>query len=166
MKKILFLSCILLLAKTSFGQTCNDYISVSTPDSRFSINGDEVTDSATGLIWQRCIFGQTGIGCNEGSNSTYNWPSALQAAETESDDTGLPWRVPNVRELRSIVEEKCDNPSINLSIFPNTPSSYFRTSSPYANGAWVVVFNDGNSERFTNIMIGNYHIRLVRDGSN
>src|SRR5262249_1452937 len=57
------------------------------------------------------------------------------------------WRLPNAKELRSIVEERCSNPSINTTVFPNTPSEWFRSSSPYASvgtNMWLVYFDDGS----------------------
>jgi hypothetical protein len=158
MIKILIIASCLLMAQMVTAQTCNNTIPPSTPDSRFVVNGDEVTDTDTGLIWQRCSLGQTGSDCSAGSANTYTWQEALQTASA-------PWRLPNVKELRSIVEEKCVEPAINLTIFPNTISSGYWSASPnaYRSGrAWHVHFYLGSSN-------GKYksngrYVRLVRSG--
>ncbi len=76
------------------------------------------------------------------------------------------WRLPNFKELNSIVERACYDPAINIAYFPNTPGSYFWSASPYAiirlTNAWVVNFNSGfiggNSRN------DSHHVRLVRGG--
>ncbi len=158
MIKILIIASCLLLAQMVVAQTCRDTIAASTPDSRFVVNGDEVTDTDTGLIWQRCALGQTGSNCSGGSANRYNWQQALQAASA-------PWRLPNIKELRSIVEEKCYGPTINLTVFPNTVSSYYWSGSPYAKYshlAWHVHFRYGGSYGYYK-GYGRY-VRLVRGG--
>ena len=159
MIKILIIACCILMAQIAAAQTCKDTITASTPDSRFVINGDEVTDTQTGLIWQRCTLGLSGNDCTDGSANTYTWQEALQAAVS-------PWRLPSIRELRSIVEEKCYDPAINLTIFPNTLSSYYWSASPYADSsdyAWYVHFNNGYSHYGTK-GYGYLSVRLVRGG--
>ncbi len=139
-------------------QVCRDTIAANTPDSRFVVNGDEVTDTDTGLIWQRCTLGQTGSDCSGGSADTYSWQQALQAASA-------PWRLPNIKELRSIVEEKCVDPAINLTVFLFIFSSNGWSASPGASGsgnAWNVNFYYGDSYSFN--MSGYLHVRLVRGG--
>ncbi len=158
MIKTLFLAICLLLVQMATAQTCRDTIPAGTPDSRFTVNGDEVTDAETGLIWQRCSLGQTGSDCSGSSANTYSWQGALQAA-------GAPWRLPNVIELRSIVEDKCFSPAINLTIFPNTVSSDYWSASPDANSsdnAWNVYFSNGGSHDDAKSYYR--HVRLVRDG--
>jgi len=157
MKEALLLSSILLLVQVATAQTCNDAIPESTPESRFTLNGDEVTDIETGLIWQRCSLGQTGSDCSAGIATTHNWQEALLAANA-------PWRLPNIKELESIVEEKCGDPAINLVIFPNTASLEYWSASSFANGsgnAWYIYFESGNSSNFDKL--SNFYVRLVRD---
>lgn len=74
------------------------------------------------------------------------------------------WRLPNIRELSSIIELRCTQPAIHLSIFKNTPPTQHWSSSPYQfypHYSWFVNFEDGvysygdRTEK--------KHIRLVRD---
>lgn len=161
----MLLSFILLLVQSVAAQTCNDAIPASAPDSRFIMNGDEVTDTKTGLIWQHCSLGQTGSDCTGDSVNTYTWQQALQAAEDVRTNKGQLWRLPNLNELESIVEGKCYGPSINPVIFPNTSSSDYWSASPYAGdsgNAWDVHFYSGSSGEDTKSNDG--YVRLVRDG--
>jgi hypothetical protein len=128
-------------------QTCRDDIPASAPDSRFTANGDgTVTDRATGLIWKQCAEGLSGADCLTGSATTFAWQAALQHAEAAVFAGSSLWRLPNKKELASLVEQRCYAPAINSRFFPNTPSSWFWSSSPYAYyayGAWGVDFDSG-----------------------
>ena len=138
----------------------------TTPAARFLMHGNgTVTDTATGLMWAQCAEGLSGSACADGTAATFTWEGALVRAR----DSGLAgytdWRLPNIKELSSLVEERCWNPAINLTVFPNTPASGFWSASPGAgsmNHAWVVYYND------CNVNYGNrsdgYHVRLVRSG--
>lgn len=149
-------------------QTCN-YASIpaTAPASRFTDNGDgTVTDKTTGLQWQRCSQGQAwSSGTCAGTATAHTWQAALQLAEAASYAGKSDWRLPNTKELASIVEQACYDPAIDLAVFPGTPSSYFWSSSPsanYADFAWSVTFAygyDGN-----NYKSDVSQVRLVRGG--
>ena len=112
MQKITLITLMALTATLSHAQTCNPNIVLSAPDSRYQLVNDntEVKDTQTGLIWQRCSLGQTWSGSScTGTAATYNWANALQTAK----NMGNNWRVPNVKELDSLVEEACYNAAIN-----------------------------------------------------
>ena len=56
------------------------------------------------------------------------------------------WRVPNVKELASLVAVECNNPSINETAFPNASTDAQWSSSPDVNdaeSAWAVSFSSG-----------------------
>lgn len=133
---------VLASSMVAYAQTCKDTIKATTPDSRFTLlnGGSEVKDNKTGLIWQRCSLGQTWNGSTcTGTANTYPWQNALKAAKA----VGNGYRLPNIKELTSIVELKCYAPAINLHTFPNTPSDRYWSSSPHAYGnysAWGVYF--------------------------
>ena len=143
MKKIIsIVFSIALFPAMLQAQSCNNAIIPSSPTTQFQVGFDETLDSTTNLIWKRCSVGQTWTGSScSGVTSSLTWSQAL-ATGTNG------WRLPNIRELLSIVEVSCDSPAINTDIFPNTSNLFFWTGSPYDNNnnAWVVSFSDGNDE--------------------
>ena len=147
-------------------QTCFNDIPASAPDSRYTDNGDgTVTDKATGLIWKQCAEGLSGADCLTGSATTFTWQAALKHAETAVFAGSSAWRLPNKKELASLVEQRCYAPAINSRFFPNTPSSGFWSSSPhasYANSAWIVYFDYGYVYGYYKYSA--YYVRLVRGG--
>ena len=158
-----------LLPTLAGAQTCqSNSILATTPTNRFTINNDgTVSDTKTGLTWKKCSEGQSGVDCRMGAAATYTWQGALQQAQSVNNNGGFAgyknWRLPNMKELDSIVEKQCIDPSINLVVFPESQSSLYWSSSPYAvssSGAWPVYFNVGYSYyRNKNY---NYFVRLVR----
>lgn len=127
----------------------------------FSADGSEVVDQRTGLTWRRCSEGQawTGSSCN-GSPMAFTHQQALEHARAQSG-----WRLPNVKELVSIVDRSRRLPAIDPMAFPQTPSVFYWTSSPYAGGAgnvWYVNFDDGGANYFFDSPGGGGRVRLVR----
>jgi hypothetical protein len=87
-----------------------------------------VLDRTTGLTWQQVI--------DQGS---YTWSAAMDYCAS----LGAGWRVPSPAELQTIVDDTKVRPSIDGTIFPNTPAMLFWASSasPGAAGsAWGVDF--------------------------
>lgn len=182
----LFASLLLLVTATDLAnaQTCvNANILESTPTSRYTFSAsDTVTDNTTNLMWKRCLEGQTfsdnGTANNYlddfcmGSATTMNWGAALnraQTANTSNDSGHNDWRVPNLKELKSMVEYCRANPTINTEVFPGAPPSYVWSGSPvtepsfgYESGSWAVNFYSGSD--FWGYRIYDYHVRLVRSG--
>jgi hypothetical protein len=69
----------------------------------FVDNGDDtVTDRATGLMWMRIDSGHMHAGpFNDGR---MNWPEALTWATTVNHAGHADWRLPNAKELQSLVD--------------------------------------------------------------
>ncbi|WP_295401488.1 DUF1566 domain-containing protein [uncultured Thiocystis sp.] len=157
---------LLMVCVGAQAQTCRDDILATAPDSRFRDNGNgSVTDLATNLIWKQCAEGLSGGDCATGSASGFAWSQALQHAADHVFAGSSPWRLPNKKELTSLVEQRCVAPAINSRFFPNTPSSWFWSSSPYASGsyyAWDVSFGYG----YVSYSYKDYaeYVRLVRGG--
>lgn len=166
---ILFLF-LLIPFRSAQAQTCNANMVASTPDSQLTDNGDgTITDTATGLMWKKCMEGVTGNLCDTGAAADFTWQTALQQPGVINSGGGFAgntdWRLPNIKELSSIVEEKCFDPAINLTKFPNTPSSVVWSGSPdanYSGSAWFVYFNAGDSYDHGRDYSG--QVRLVRGG--
>ncbi|MFK5915491.1 MAG: DUF1566 domain-containing protein [Woeseiaceae bacterium] len=163
MKKLFTLCICALLSPVVLAQTCSERITSHSSDTRFVVNGEEVSDSQTGLIWQKCSLGMSGSNCLSGSLQSMTWEQALQAAEIERQQTGKAWRLPNIKELLSIVEEQCENPAINVSVFPNTNTLYW-SASPNASrsdDAWFINFGNGGIHGY-NPNSYNISVHLVR----
>lgn len=159
---------------TASAQTCAPDILPINPTSQYSIANGTVVDQRTGLMWDQCTWGQSGATCAIGSASTLTWQLALGVAAlaNASQYKGYgDWRLPNIKELRSVVELCRRAPTINDVVFPNTSgldylSSLFWSSSPSANypdSAWIVNFYYGASWDFEP-RGAQYRIRLVRAG--
>ena len=118
---------------------------------RYEISKDTVTDTKTGLVWQRAV-----------SEERFTWAeSKAYAAQLQLDGGG--WRVPEKEELETIVDKARNNPAIDTEAFPNAPSEFFWSASPPAddsNGAWDVDFSNGNTY-YDDISIA-YRVRCVR----
>jgi len=128
----------------------------------FTDNGDgTVTDTGTNLIWQKCSWGQGTAGnnymdCGSGSAISSDWESALSYCEGLSL-AGINWHLPNINELKSILDRSHYNPSIDAAFFPNTMGTqngyYYNTSS-----GWYIQFRD--SRYFTGGW-NSYYVRCV-----
>ncbi len=170
----LLLSLLTGLPVVGHAQTCQTTsIPAHTPTSQFTDHANgTVTDNKTGLMWKKCKEGQIWNSGNNGCDdtlATYTWQNALKQAQTINTSGGFAtytdWRVPTITELKSIVETQCYNPAINLAVFPNTPSTWFWSSSPYATYSsvvWYVNFNDGLGYGYFQLYDGS--VRLVRGG--
>jgi hypothetical protein len=152
-------------------QVCQtDSIKQTTNPDRF-VNHDDgtVTDVETGLMWSICSLGQTySEGQCSGSSQSLTWTQALQQAKVLNNAGGLAgqadWRIPNIKELGSIVEYQCHNPAINLAAFPDTPSATYWSATPDprdSRQARSIYFADGSD---LTPDVSNYrNVRLVRD---
>lgn len=170
-----YLVSTMLLLTTSMSvkgleQRCNDNAETSTPTGRYIRNSDgTVFDKATRLEWQICVRGLVGSRCNSGSVEYFTWWEALAEVEVFNRESGnhTDWRLPNIKELYSIVETACEEPSLNESVFINHPlspavsKSWSNTPSNSNEGkAWQIEFQNGllytllNNEKLT--------VRLVR----
>jgi len=161
------LTCLPGLAVPLHAQTCNANIPESTPTVEFTDHGDgTVTHSRTGLMWKRCAEGQAWSAgtCTTGLASYATWTAALLAARNANFANHTDWRLPNYKELESIVEDKCYSPSVNASIFPSTPVSLFWSASAVASDsgyAWGVNFYSGTLGLYKDFA---GQVRLVRSG--
>jgi len=160
-----------LLFSTAQAQTCQSGIIATTPTADFTVHDNgTVTHTKTGLMWKVCSEGQTwDNGACSGTAATHTWQQALQIPQALNTGGGYAghsdWRLPNLKELQSIVELKCYDPAINETVFNNTLSSYYWSSSPYASGsdyAWGVYFNYGHDGSYNRV--NHFRARLVRGG--
>jgi hypothetical protein len=90
----------------------------------FSNNGDgTVSDMATGLTWQQADDG-----------ITRNWAEALAYCENLTLAGSSDWRLPNVKELQSIVDYTSTYPALDTGVFIQTnPAGWFWSSTTHVN---------------------------------
>lgn len=166
-KPSLLVMTLLSLASVVCGQTCNPNILNTAPDSRYTSHGDgTVTDKATGLMWKQCPEGLSGADCGDGGLQFFDWQEALQQGQGLTFAGHSDWRLPNVKELSSLVDRRCADPAINVTLFPFvTPNNWFWSSSPHAVNsydAWMVGFDKGQVDYFQRK--AHLVVRLVRGG--
>ncbi len=98
---------------------------------RFIDNGDgSFRDQLFGLVW-----------CNSVSTDSMTWDQALQYAEKLDYAGHTDWRLPNIKELCSIVDRTRNAPAINTAFVHSAPSTrYWSSTSQYkqAANAWFV----------------------------
>jgi hypothetical protein len=158
-------------AATCTAANPNPSVIETTPTADFADHGDgTVTHTKTGLMWKQCVEGLSGAGCANGAATLMLWSNALNAANTANGGLGFAnytdWRLPNQKELQSIVESCGNSPSINQTAFPATPATqWFWSSSSEVSlpgYAWGILFNTGAT---INSLKGNTaFVRLVRGG--
>ena len=134
--------------------------------STFVVNGNgTVTDTSTGLMWQQ-----------DGSPKAMTWEKALAYCDEMNNSEGLnniggytDWRLPTIKELRSLVDYSRFAPAIKTTYFPDTVFSslvpfYYWSSTTFAYytyDAWAMDFSNGsdyNPNKYSN----NNYVRAVR----
>lgn len=115
------LPAIMLLVMSPLSATaCENGLAETNPDSVYIDHGDgTVTDIRSGLMWKRCAEGLifTDGRCGGGNIQFLKWGAAL----TQADESGFAgyrdWRIPNLKELSSLVEDCKTKPAINARVF-------------------------------------------------
>lgn len=145
MKKIILFFTAFMLVSAFTMPLFAAFISTTTEN-----NDVIVTDTATGLIWQKTyVSGKT-------------WQQALDYCENLTYAGYDDWRLPNKNELASLVSYAKHGPA---SGFPGMPTQYFWSSSTYVydtNLAWRVDFN-GGSVGGSSSKSNTHYVRCVRN---
>lgn len=151
-------------------QLCQiESIVATAPTSRFELADNVAKDRETGLMWKRCLEGTSGADCGEGEPATFSWPKALLHAQELNAQGGYAgydnWRLPNIKELKSIAELQCVQPSLNLEVFSAVPPrSRVWTSSPYRFYEHYAKFVDFSNMTTNHVeRFQKFHVFLVRD---
>ena len=148
-------------------QQCYPEVGTTDDTERFVTNVDgTVSDIKTGLMWQRCNYGQVYNGQTnscDGETQPLNWQASLKGAFNDTTAGYNDWQVPNIKELASIVDHRCVEPSIDESVFLATKSqNYWSNTSGINNmsSAWVYQFASGLNS--LHAKTSNVYLRLVR----
>jgi hypothetical protein len=167
-----------LLPKTGQVVSESDYhdgyyhLSIGNPVSPRLIDNanNSINDKATGLQWVKdhAVLGTVG---GYDFTAGMSWDNALLAVQALNAANYLghsDWRLPNLKELMSIVDYGRGgdgvNPAIDPTFFPNTVLDAYWSSTIYAadpdSFAWFVVFSVGYV--FSSGRSGDYYVRPVR----
>jgi hypothetical protein len=150
------------------------FIQPAIPTAQLLDNGDStITDSASRLMWMRCSEGQLKDDSCSGDATLNTWQAALNIPADLNMSGGhagfTDWRLPNIKELTSLVEEACYSPAVNTERFPSTPGDggqdgsgpeqtagvFWSSSVAYDTGqigslrllqAYSVAFDDGSAQ--------------------
>lgn len=149
-------------------RTAADFVAVG--------DGSQVYDERSKLVWMRCIEDQSWNGSmcvandpdavNPGPRLTYQQAKALAVEKSTGEER---WRLPTRKELLSLREPNCHNPSLNLKVFPSKPAwssdGFFWTSTPEAKGVSLVSAIGTSDAWATTDDENTNHVRLVRTPS-
>ena len=140
--------CFLLLvviSAISHSQVCNENMTATTDPAQFIVNDDgTVIDAVNFLIWDKCSLGQVYQDgqCLGAPTNFSTWQEALSAAAAVEGKY-----LPNLKELATIVERSCYEPSISQAIFSDTPLAMYWSSTPDELGSTlagrIIDFTDG-----------------------
>jgi len=129
-----------------------------------SVDGKEVTDSRTGLIWKRCAEGMTAkVSTCNGTARTFSYDEAAAHAAKQAGASKVAWRLPTSEELLGIADEKRFKMAIDTSAFPGTPPEHFWTSTRYIENYYFAV-NFYNGFHYDRYYTSPHYVRLVRAG--
>ena len=148
----------LMLATAAFQAAAQERY---TPSS----DGDEITDTKTGLMWRRCAEGMIWKKSTCTGKATFaNQAQAIALAKAQATKEEA-WRLPTLKELNSILavrEIDVGKAAIDPSAFPATPiARYWTTTSVGPSYFMVVGFGEGHSGEGERNSPG--ASRLVRD---
>ena len=129
MKKIPF---VLLLLISHFVQAaCVDDIPTTSGPFDIDFAEGQLLDQSTDLVWFRCRLGQTFE--NDvcvGDAFAGTWLEALKLAEEFSISEFNNWRLPNLKELQSLVEYSCQSPMFSPDLFATNMTGLYWSSTP------------------------------------
>ena len=159
-------------AQTTSRYAYDDATHVGVQPSYTDNNNGTITDNNTRLMWVRSGYATAYTGspaCSPWDSwCLFKWLDALSYCEGLIYATYDNWRLPNVRELESIVDYSVDtngktDPTIN-SAFLNTKNSVYWTSTTMqtTTNAWIIGFDGGGTSAGTKTG-NNGLVRCVRD---
>lgn len=142
---LFLLICLLIFTQSSYAIEIEASCHSNTPGqmtNRFTdLNDGTVLDIQTKLIWQRCNLGQiwdTESQTCQNFTDTLTWHDTFSAirefnqslySSGHADD----WRMPNIKELASIIDISCSGITINTDFFFSVQLKYW-SSTPSAAG--------------------------------
>ena len=104
------------------------------PPGRYVLTAFSVTDTATGLIWERAP-----------AATKYNPAQAANYCAYLVTPDSDAWRLPSMKEIQTLVDESRASPAIDLTAFPGAHSDWVWTGTFMAGTSttWAVDFVRG-----------------------
>ena len=156
LKKVLIVLIIFFQSFLIFPIVARDFID----------KGYYIIDLKLRIEWLKCTAGQVWEDDKcKNEPLRLNMQDAKKAIDLLNEQLGGKWRLPNKKELKSLICKGCDSPKIDIKIFPETPADSFWTSqrnwwSPKF--FWSVNFFTGHTYgRF--VPEKELYVRYVRD---
>jgi hypothetical protein len=169
------LSCLLYNPFTNAQECKTSNIASSNDPQQFVINSQTgtVIDARTGLEWAICSLGQTwqSGNCVGAPEHFSDYSTALNKVKTFTSNNAQwrEYRLPNIKELGSIIEHSCHEPAINLNTFTGTLNAVFYSSTPDTQGnlhfsplLGVKIIDFTNGTEFVPDVSKFRYVRLVR----
>lgn len=145
------------------------FVSVDNPDyphNLRAVRGDKIEDTinyidnydgtvsetSTNLVWQ------------QESAGPMTWEAAIQYCEQLELGGHTDWRLPNINELIFLCDFETHSPSIEISVFPDTYSEYYWSSTASTitpNRSRAVFFNQGDVRANATTQL--HYVRAVRN---
>ncbi|MFC1856590.1 DUF1566 domain-containing protein [Thermodesulfobacteriota bacterium] len=129
----------------------------SIPSDHLVDNEDgTVTDTHTGLMWQQAT-----------ATNSMNWQSALSYCEALDLGGYTDWRLPNIKELSSLLDLNRYGLAIDTDYFPDTVASYYwssTTDAGYTSPGRACHVNFGIGHDDTGDKSDSDYVRAVRGG--
>ena len=118
--------------------TASARFTITDPSKVPAVDPRITHDAQTGLDWQTIPLPES-----------MAWAEAEKACKTLNLGGHDDWRLPTREELLTLVDDTRRDPAIDTEAFPDCPSSWFWTATPYAANpsafAWIVYFHDGDA---------------------
>jgi len=150
MKLLIFIFSF-VISLNALSKECNeDYVSEM---NRFKDNENgTISDLVTGLMWQKCALGQSWSGAHcEGQAEGYSdVKDALAVAEKNVLKGYFDWRLPNSKELYSLVNAAC-RPAVYNEFEPLIINAYVYVSSTLS----VLYMNNVKQKAFMGVDFSN-----------
>jgi uncharacterized protein DUF1566 len=136
------------------------------PERYIKIGEDGALLAADAAEWEAVLDTKTNLMWAVEVLKRQSWKKA-QASVAKLATAGFKdWRLPTVEELFLLADRTRSDPAIDTDFFPETPSSWFWTSTPWASSpavyAWLVGFGNGYSG--ATYQYSEYYVRAVRPG--
>lgn len=133
---------------------------IAWPDPRFTVNGDCVTDNLTGLMWTK----------NADLQGYATWHQSLEYAKNDNSCGYDDWRLPNRKELMSLIDRSHQNnralpfghPFVNVPYCCNWSSSTRADATDYA---WFTFMGEGGDISYDYKPYDHLYVWLVRRGT-